>query len=203
MLKVAITGQMGSGKSYIANIFESIGVPYISMDLIAKEVQSKYVDLQAKLRNRFPDGYKSNGELDKESMRRILFFDKTGKNLKDMYDLFLPYLFKDLDEFYNRNLDKAYVLVESALIYEYDLQKLFDLIIFVDADEDIRRERALKRDGISREDYDNRMKNQIPDEYKIKHSDFVIRNDFTDNIRSQVINLNSLLLDEKHTKILK
>ena len=84
MLKVSITGQMGSGKTFITKLFEAIGVPCLSMDIVAKKVQVKYKDLNEKLIKRFPDGCTKDGNLIKEEMIRILFFDETNQNIKDI-----------------------------------------------------------------------------------------------------------------------
>mgnify|MGYP000553023451 CR=1 FL=1 len=83
--------------------------------------------------------------------------------------------------------------MESALLYEQKMENIFDCIIFVYSDPNLRKEKALKRDNISSKDYDNRMKTQIPDSIKIKKSDFIINNDFTDNVIDEVKKLDNTL----------
>ena len=73
------------------------------------------------------------------------------------------------------------------------MENIFDCIIFVYSDPNLRKEKALKRDNISSKDYDNRMKTQIPDSIKIKKSDFIINNDFTDNVIDEVKKLDNTL----------
>lgn len=192
MKKVCITGPMGSGKSFITKEFSKLGVPTLMMDDVAKLVQSTYPDLIQKLINRFPEGY-SDGVLDRLKMREILFFDQTGKNLKDMADLIKPYLFVELDKFYKVNSKSNFVIVESALVFEYNLQDNFDLIIFVNSDPKLRKQKAIERDKITSEDYDNRMKNQLSDEFKIKNSNYTIINDFTNNVIDEVYRIYKLI----------
>ena len=192
MKKICVTGSMGSGKSFITKEFSKLGVPTLMMDDVAKLVQIKYVELVQKLQSRFPEGY-LNGVLDKMKMREILFFDKSGKNLKDMSDLIKPYLHTEVERFYQTNSDQPFVIVESALLFEYNLQNNFDLIIFVHSDPQIRKQKALERDKITSEEYDNRMKNQLSDEFKMKNSDYTVINDFTQNVIDEVKKLYSNL----------
>ena len=192
MKKIVITGNQGSGKSFITKEFSKLGVPTLMMDDVAKLVQSTYPDLIQKLINRFPGGY-SNGVIDRTKMREILFFDQTGINLKDMAELIKPYLFLELDKFYKANSQSKFVIVESALVFEYNLQNNFDQIIFVYSDSKIRKQKAIERDMISPEEYDNRMKNQLPDEFKIKRSDYTIINDYTNNVIDEVYRISKAL----------
>lgn len=192
MKKIGISGQMGSGKSFIVREFSKLGVPTIMMDDVSKLVQVKYIELIKKLQSRFPEGY-LNGVLDKMKMREILFFDKSGKNLKDMTELIKPYLMMEVNNFYQENEDKPFVIVESALLFEYNLQGNFEQIIFVYSNPELRKKKALERDGITSEEYDNRMKNQLSDEFKMKNSDFIITNDFTSNVIDEVKKLYSNL----------
>lgn len=192
MKKIGISGQMGSGKSFIVKVFSKLGVPTIMMDDVAKLVQTTYPDLIQKLQVRFPEGY-PDGTLDKSKMREILFFDKTGQNLKDMVGLIKPYLNMEIEKFYQSNSEESFVIVESALLFEYNLQGNFDQVIFVYTDPQLRKQKAIERDRITSEEYDNRMKNQLSDEFKIKNSDYTIINDFTENVIDEVYKLYKLL----------
>lgn len=195
MIRIGITGQMGSGKSFITKEFSKLGVPTIMMDDVAKMVQYTYPTLIDKLVERFPEGY-PNGVLDKVKMREILFSDKTGKNTKDISELIKPYINLEIGKFYQINSDAEYVIVESALLFEYNLQGNFDSIIFVHSDSKLRKEKAIKRDNITSEEYDNRMRNQLSDEFKLKNSDYTIINDFTSNTIDEVYKLHKLITNE-------
>jgi dephospho-CoA kinase len=123
-------------------------------------------------------------------MIQKLFFDDTGKNLKDISEIIKPFLKDELDKFYKEHQNKKYVLVESALIYEYEFQEQFDEIIFVNSDPQVRKKMAMKRDQISSAEYDRRMKTQLPDEFKIQSSKWVIQNNYTDDVFEQVKQIN-------------
>jgi len=192
MKKIAITGNQGSGKSFITREFSKLGAPTLMMDDVAKLVQTIYIDLIEKLKLRFPEGY-SNGVLDKMKMREILFFDKSGQNLKDISEIIKPYLMLEVDKFYHQNKESKFVIVESALLFEYNLQSNFDAVIFVHSDPQLRKQKALERDKITSEEYDNRMKNQLSDEFKLENSDYTIINDFTDNAINEVYKLFKIL----------
>lgn len=186
MKKIAITASMGSGKTFIVNEFSKLGVPILIMDEVVRTLQENDKDLIKELSNRFPGSYK-NGSFDKIKMREILFSDKTGKNLKDISTIINPYLYKEIDNFFIKNSKKEYVIIESALIFEYNLQKNFDKIIFVDSDPILRKEKAILRDNITSEDYDSRMSKQFPDDFKKSKCDYIIFNDFTDNVKEEVL----------------
>jgi len=189
MKKVGITGSMGSGKTFIAMKFAALGVPVLVMDQVVKQLQNTNESLIKKIKKRFPESYNGN-VMNREYMIRKLFYDETGKNLKDISEIIKPYLKEELDKFYEEFKDRKYVLVESALIYEYNIQDQFDEIIFVNADPKRRKQMAMKRDNITSDEYNRRMKTQMPDQFKIDNSKWIVNNDYTDNVFEQVKQIN-------------
>lgn len=186
MKKIAISAQMGSGKSFISLEFAKLGIPLFTMDEVTRFLQNNNKSLKDKIEHKFPGSY-SNGKMNKDFMVRKLFFDtNSSQNLKDMSELIKPYILKELELFYEESKSKPFVLVETAILFEYGLEVEFDKVIFVNADKKQRKEFAMKRDGISSEEYDLRMRNQIPDEVKIGKSDYIINNDYTDSVVDQV-----------------
>jgi len=192
MKKVGITGSMGSGKTFIAMKFASLGVPVLIMDQVVKQLQNTNESLIKKIKKRFPDSYVGN-VMNKEYMVRKLFYDETGKNLKDISEIIKPYLKEELDKFYEEFKDKKYALVESALIYEYNIQDQFDEIIFVNSDPKKRKQMAMSRDRITSDEYNRRMRTQMPDELKIEKSKYIITNNYTDQVFEQVKKINELI----------
>ena len=192
MKKVGITGSMGSGKTFIAMKFASLGVPVLIMDQVVKQLQNTNESLIKKIKKRFPDSYVGN-VMNKEYMVRKLFYDETGKNLKDISEIIKPYLKEELDKFYEEFKDKKYALVESALIYEYNIQDQFDEIIFVNSDPKKRKQMAMSRDRITSDEYNRRMRTQMPDELKIEKSKYIITNNYTDQVFDQVKKINELI----------
>lgn len=148
MKKIGITGQMGSGKTFISMKFASLNVPVLIMDQVVKQLQNTNQELISKIKKRFPGSYDGD-VMNKKFMIQKLFFDDTGKNLKDISEIIKPFLKDELDKFYKEHQNKKYVLVESALIYEYEFQDQFDEIIFVNSDPQVRKKMAMKRDQIS------------------------------------------------------
>lgn len=193
MKKIAITGAQGSGKTYIAMKFAQLQVPVLIIDQVIKQLQSTNQDVISKMKKRFQNCYK-DAHSTHECLKKLLFFDKTGKNLKDLSDILRPHLIDEFNKFCNEYSNKNWVLVESALIYEYGVQELFDDIIFVKSDPGLRKKVALKRDGISSKEYDLRMKSQLPDSYKIENCRYIIENDYTENVFEKVIEINSSIL---------
>ena len=183
---------MGSGKTFIAMKFASLGVPVLIMDQVVKQLQNTNESLIKKIKKRFPDSYVGN-VMNKEYMVRKLFYDETGKNLKDISEIIKPYLKEELDKFYEEFKDKKYALVESALIYEYNIQDQFDEIIFVNSDPKKRKQMAMSRDRITSDEYNRRMKTQMPDELKIEKSKYIITNNYTDQVFEQVKKINELI----------
>lgn len=192
MKKVGITGSMGSGKTFIAMKFASLGVPVLIMDQVVKQLQNTNESLIKKIKKRFPDSYVGN-VMNKEYMVRKLFYDETGKNLKDISEIIKPYLKEELDKFYEEFKDKKYALVESALIYEYNIQDQFDEVIFVNADPKKRKQMAMSRDRITSDEYNRRMRTQMPDEFKIEKSKYIVNNDYTEGVFEQVKQINELI----------
>ncbi len=192
MKKIGITGSMGSGKTFVAMKFASLGVPVLIMDQVVKQLQNTNESLIKKIKRRFPDSYTGN-VMNREYMVKKLFYDETGKNLKDISEIIKPYLKQELDKFYEEFKDKKYVLVESALIYEYNIQDHFDEIIFVNSDPKKRKQMAIERDKITSDEYNRRMKTQLPDEFKIEKSKYIINNNYTEEVFEQVKQLNELI----------
>ena len=175
MIKVGITGLMGSGKSYISSLFEELGVPLYNSDERARWVNNNNTFLKNKLIDEFGDIY-INGELNKDKLRQIVFVNGGEERLKKLNQIVHPYIFQDFNDFCSENSNKPMILAESAILFESKMNTYLSKIIFVDVPYDIRLERTIKRDGINKEEYDNRMKSQISPEEKIKLSDFVLDN---------------------------
>ena len=192
MKKLGITGSMGSGKTFIAMKFAALGVPILVMDQVVKQLQNTNESLIKKIKKRFPDSYTGN-VMNREYMIKKLFYDETGKNLKDISEIIKPFLKEELDKFYAEFKDRKYVLVESALIYEYNIQDQFDEVIFVNADPKRRKQMAMKRDNITSDEYNRRMKTQMPDQFKIDNSKWIINNDYSENVFEQVKKINELI----------
>lgn len=195
MLKVAITGGIGSGKTRICKAFDLCSAPIFNTD---SEVKNIYLDSDIKERVIDLLGEKSY----KDQHPNFKFIsDKIfhDKNLKAQLTnkILYPRLFERLEKWYQINQDKPYVLVESAIIFETGIQDKFDKIILIYADLEERIKRVIARDGISREDIILRIKNNIPEEQKIKLCDYVIMNQKGYDTCEQIVNIHIDLLKGK------
>lgn len=178
MIKVGITGGIGSGKSTVCEIFKKFGTPVFDSDKIAKEQYTKPKVKEA-VSKALGDGVLTDGEVDMDKLRKTLFKDK-GK-LEKISNIIHPALLEDYELFCNRHCGNIYCLFESAIIFERKLSHLFDKMITVVADKNTRIKRVMERNPlITIEEVADRIKHQLGDKYKIAKSDFVIKNNGED-----------------------
>ena len=190
MKKIGITGNIGSGKSYVCKMFEQLGIPvFYSDDETKKLYQIPYV--KELIINRFGDEvYFDDGTLNRKLLSYHLF--KNEEAMKFIESVLYPALNQHFDEWCEQQ-KTPYVLYESAILFEKNYLKYFDKIIFVSAPEDIRLQRVMLRDDCTEENVRSRMRLQMSEETKISKADFVIYNDGTKEVKPQVLAINKLL----------
>lgn len=191
MIKVGITGGIGSGKSTVCKKFEELGVPVFNSDSYAKahyedgKVKDKLVDL-------FGIKVLHNNEVDKTELSKIVFADVT--KLDKLMAILQPYVLGEFFLFCQRYKKHAYCIFESAIIYERNLADMFDKIIIVTADKSTRLARVMLRNQAQSEDILMVMNSQLSDEeLKGKKHDFIIYNNEHENIASQVAQIHNEL----------
>ena len=190
MKKIGITGNIGSGKSYVCKMFENLGIPVFYSD---DETKKLYLIPSVKelIINRFgSEVYFEDGTLNRKLLSYHLF--KNEEAMKFIESVLYPALNQHFDEWCERQ-KTPYVLYESAILFEKNYQKFFDKIIFVSASEDIRLQRVMKRDDCTEENVRSRMRLQMNEETKISKADFVIFNDGIKPVEPQVEAINKLL----------
>ncbi|MBN2598553.1 dephospho-CoA kinase [Labilibaculum sp.] len=175
MLKIGLTGGIGSGKSIVGRAFEMMGVPVYIADVEAKKLMISDAGLRSSLVSRFGDQiYDSNFNLNRKLLAEIIFNDSEA--LKDINSIVHPAVRNDFIRWCEQYSKKPYVIQESAIIFDSGLYKSFDKIITVAAEEEIRIQRVIQRDLISRELIMERMRSQLPESIRIEKADFVIYN---------------------------
>ncbi|MDR1897491.1 MAG: dephospho-CoA kinase [Prevotellaceae bacterium] len=191
MLKIGLTGGIGSGKSIVCRIFAALGIPVYQADLAAKNLYDTDKDLQNKLKLLWgQDLYDSEGKLNRRKLAEIIF--SNAENLNKINSLVHPAVINDFHR-YLLALPSGvpYVIHEAAILYEAKMENLFDVIINVWAPENVKIERALARGTTN---ITQRIKAQLSDKIKIKLSDYNILNDDTTLVLPQVLEIHRKLI---------
>jgi dephospho-CoA kinase len=191
MIRVCITGEMGSGKSYCSKIFEQLGVPVFYTDDISRNILNLNPNLRKEISKEFGNIYNEDGMIIPKLIRDIVFVPGGEKNLKKLNDIVHPYVFSEYEYFCEINSNKPYTLAETALLFETNMRMMVDKVIYVSVDLDLRIKRTFERSGFSEEEYKLRMKSQINSETKKKLSDFIIYNNDGDNINEHILNIHN------------
>ena len=193
MLKVGITGGIGSGKTTVCQIFATLGIPIYYADTRAKELMISDSDVIHQIKELFgASAYDENGLLNRKHIAKKAF---TNKDLLQQLNAIVhPAVFQDTLVWYQTHHEKPYSLYEAAIMFESGSYKLLDKVITVFAPIEDRIERTMKRDNITRKEVLERIDKQLSEEEKIKRADFVIYNDHSQPLIEQVLTIHQQLL---------
>lgn len=183
MIKIGITGGIGSGKSVICKIFNSLGIPVYYSDLRAKELLNSSQEIKTALTDIFGNDLYTKDGIDKTKLANIIFNDKSS--LEKVNKIVHPIVMNDYFLWCEKQHSEISIN-ESAIIFEANLKDNFDYIITVTAPKEKRIERVIKRDNTRREEVISRINHQYPDELKAKESDSVIINDGITPLLTQI-----------------
>lgn len=177
-LVIAITGGIGSGQTTVAKLFEQWGCKVINADLKAKEVIQSDREVRKALMRVFGNQiFFRNGHLNTKKLAELAFKDElhTQKLNQIVHPRMVGYIVEEMEK---ARFSKKYpmVVIDAALVYEINIEQLFDAIIVVYAPLDLRYQRVRQRDGMSKREFFVRVDRQIPLEEKRKWADFVIDN---------------------------
>ncbi len=193
MKKICITGNIGSGKSWVCALFESKGIPVFYSDNEAKRLYYRD-DIKKVMTERFGnDIYQNDGSLDKAKLSRIIFSNPEARDFVEqhLYPALNQYFFEWAEQ-----QEAPYVLYETALVFEKHLEHLFGAIILVSASESTRLHRVMLRDHCDEATVRRRMAAQWSESEKRKHSDFIIihENDEEDDyLLEQIVKIDSCI----------
>ena len=186
-VKIGITGGIGSGKTIVCEIFKLLGVPVFQADFVA----GKLINSDAVIRNELislygNDIYNSDRKINREKLAGIIFNNDT--ELEKVNKVVHPAV---RNEFMNwvKNQDTEYVIHEAAILFESGFYKMMDFTILVTAPEEIRIERVIKRNGLTRENVISRIAKQWPDIEKRKLATFELINDNKSLLIPQIIEI--------------
>lgn len=186
MLRVGITGGIGSGKSTVSKIFEVLGIPVYYADDASKRLMNEDETLKEQLRSIFGKETYTDGQLNRAYLSSIVF--NNPEKLSLLNSIIHPATIKDAAEWMLKQT-APYAIKEAALIFESGSQQYLDKIIGVYAPAAVRIQRVMKRDNVTREEVLSRMNKQIDEEMKMRLCDYVITNDEQELLIPQVIEL--------------
>lgn len=188
MLKIGITGGIGSGKTTVSHLFEVLGAPVFYADDEGKKVMVNDSLLKRAIQESFgADAYFTDGTLNRKYLAGIVFNNEI--RLSQLNSLVHPAVFRAFDEWADSFKNVPYLMKEAALLFESGSYKMCDYTILVTAPIEIRIARVMRRDGVSREQVENRNVTQLTEAQKLPMADFVIRNGENDLLIPQVMAL--------------
>jgi len=191
LLRIGLTGGIGSGKSTVAKVFETLGIPVYYADDAAKRLMNEDELLKEKIQSYFGEKTYSNDKLNRTYLSSIVF--NNAEKLELLNSIVHPATIKDAADWMNQQTS-LYLIKEAALIFESGSQNDLDKVIGVFSPTPLRILRAIKRDNISREEVLARMNKQIDEEIKMRLCDYVITNDEQEMVIPQVLKLHEIFL---------
>lgn len=191
MLKVGITGGIGSGKTTVAEIFETIGAPILYADIVAKKIMEEDESvINAIIELLGPNSYESK-KINKEYISSIVF--KNPAYLESLNKIVHPATIAYSKKWMSEQTF-PYALKEAAILFESQSEKELDIIIGVYAPVNLRIQRVMKRDHLSQSAIEDRMAQQMNEEEKMSRCNYVITNDEKSSVIKQVIEIHEKLL---------
>jgi dephospho-CoA kinase len=193
MLKIGLTGGIGSGKSTVASIFEILGVPVYYSDVRAKKLMEQNDDIINFIKKTFGEDSYINGNLNKTHLSAQLFSD--SKKREQLNSFVHPLTIADAENWMNSQ-SSAYCIKEAALIFESKAEKNLDLVIGVFSPLELRLERIINRDHITITEALAKINSQMNEDEKMRKCDYVIHNNEEELLTQQVLKLNKQFLQK-------
>lgn len=197
-LVLLCTGGIGSGKSFVVKIFETLGVPAYDCDSSAKSIYDTDPELLSRLQEIAGEGVIRDGRLDRKAFAERLFADK--ELLRKVEALVHPAVIRDFEEWKGRQ-DSAVVIIESAILLEKGpLARVADKVVSVVAPQNVRIGRVIERDHCTEAEVLSRMSRQWSDDQRVAASDWVINNDGEEPLLPQILNILETINKDEYGK---
>ena len=195
MLKVGITGGIGSGKSTVSSFFSVLGVPVYDSDKRAKYLMQHDNSIIGTIKKEFGERSYLNNQLNRSYIAEIVF--KNESKLKQLNSIIHPAVRTDFNNWLSQNSNAKFVIKEAAIMIESGAYKEMDKLIVVNAKRDQKIKRIKKRDHLSLEDIENRIQNQLSDEIRNQYADFIIENNSGKmELKQEVLSIYNKLIDQ-------
>lgn len=192
MLKIGLTGGIGSGKTVVSNVFRALGVPVYIADYEAKRLMQSDPVIIRSVRKLLGERSYQDGVLNREYIGEYVF--KDSEKLAQLNAIVHPAVHADFEQWTKSFEGEPYVIEEAAVLFESGGAERMDYTIFVRAALETRVERVVKRDQATEDRVMDRIRNQMDDDSKEKLADFVIINEIDSMILPQIVDLHHTFL---------
>lgn len=198
-IKVGITGGIGSGKSFVAKIFQALGVPVYDADKEAKDLMNTNATIKEALINVFgTEVFDADAKLNRSYLSSLVF--KNQEKLNQLNMIVHPAVIQHGSDWANKQ-KYAYSLKEAALLFESGSYQSLDYTILVSAPEPVRIQRVMLRDAVDEQQVVDRINKQMPEDEKVLLADFVVVNDGKEALLPQVLKLHTYFLKASEDKL--
>jgi dephospho-CoA kinase len=191
MLKIGLTGGIGSGKSTVAKVFEILNVPVYYADAASKRLYHTDAALMRSLKEHFGEEIYENNQLNRSRLAQLVFNNPDQLNL--LNSLVHPLTIRDAEEWIKQQT-APYIIKEAALLFESGSVRSLDYVIGVQAPQPLRIQRVMDRDGSTHDEVLARIHRQMDEDIKMKLCDFLILNDELHAVIPQVLALHQTFL---------
>jgi dephospho-CoA kinase len=197
MLRVGITGGIGSGKSTVCRVFATLGIPVYESDTRAKEIMDTDAAVASHIKVLFGEDIYADGALDRKRVAEAVFQDKTL--LEKLNGIVHPAVGRDFERWAESHEQEGapYVVLESAILFESGFDRYCEVVVTVSAPIEERIERTVLRDGMTADRVRERMANQMTDSQREARADYVIYNAERELATEQVLALHKRFISSK------
>jgi dephospho-CoA kinase len=190
-LRIGVTGGIGSGKSLVCRVIETLGYPVFYSDLVARTITDTDTQVKEQVKELFGSSIYTDGILDRKKVAELVFAD--GELLAKLNSIIHPAVARSFEQWCMQNSSSKLVFKEAAILFETGIYRELHKTILVTAPEELRIKRVVERDGVSESEVRARMARQMPEGEKIKLADFIIDNSSNQLILPQILSIVQIL----------